>query len=77
MMTKQSGKRRTEANRARLLRDMRGAIKRAFELDRAGIEQKQIAKMLNAEGYHSRSGLPFTQGTICHLLHEFAGENLD
>ena len=74
MKTKDAARRQTQANRQRILREMRQAIIRSKLLNDLGFPQERIARALNEEGFTTRTGLAFTQGTVCHLLREFATE---
>lgn len=74
MKTKEAAYRQSVANRQRILRDMRETIRRAIELERRGYDQSTIARLLNAEGHTTRTGLPFSQGTVCHLIREFGSD---
>jgi hypothetical protein len=71
MMTFEAGARKTKANQKRVLRDLGETIRRCCELERRGHSQGMIAKILNAEGHLTKSGLPFNQALVSHTLSEF------
>ena len=76
-MTKEAWAKRRLANRQQVMRTMKDTMKRAFQLDRMGIDQTRIARILNAEGHTTQTGLAWCQGTVCRLLNDYAGEDLD
>lgn len=66
-MTAEAGERIRKATQVMLI----GVIKRAKMLASNGIDQIRIAKILNQEGYRTKSGLTWTQGNVNHLLRRY------
>lgn len=48
-------------------------LDRIRELDKTGKRQKDIAKILTAEGYKTKTGKPFTQAAVSVALTRYLG----